>query len=171
MSLSKLKGWDRTIGMLHFALAFLVTCQLLIALNMKHFGLFTWHRNVGFCIAIVIFLHWVYIRYNRLGEHFFPYTARGMKAVFGELISLPIGKLPRGGKRLGLPGLIHGLGLLTISMMAATGIIIYILYSLGLPHYYIKLIHKFFAELLWIYWFGHVGMALIHHLFEKRKSK
>lgn len=167
----KLAGWDKATGILHFALAFLVTCQLFIALNMKHYHLFPWHKATGFCIGAVILLHWLYIYHTRNWQHFFPFSSHGLKNVWSDLMLLPQGKLPHGSQqRLGLPGLIHGFGLLTVTAMAVTGITMYLLFKFGLPNHFIKLSHKFFAELLWIYWFGHGGMALLHMVLERRKA-
>ena len=62
---------------------------------------------------------------------------------------------------------IHGLGLLLITAMAATGTIYWLGgiagYQDGLAVWLAKEMHGFMANLVWAYLIGHAGMALIHH--------
>jgi len=77
------------------------------------------------------------------------------------------GALPKGGVRGGLPGFIHGLGLLIVTGMAITGgILFFIMPESGEFTGVVELVaesHEVIATLVWLYWGGHGATALIHH--------
>lgn len=62
---------------------------------------------------------------------------------------------------------IHGLGLLLITAMAATGSLYWLAsiagYQDGLAVWLAINLHGFMANIVWAYLIGHAGMALIHH--------
>ncbi len=174
--------WPRSIKWLHIFLALFITFQLMSELDMKaiwkqvgitafrHF-LFESHMWIGLASTVVIVLFWsVVATHAPLRAHLFPYTgvyrARILKDVQGALR----GVFPPAGMRGGLPGLVHGLGLLAISAMGASGVVLFVMiFSAGgvkpgtayaLPH----AIHSLVANLVWAYWWGHIGMALLHAL-------
>ena len=73
---------------------------------------------------------------------------------------------------MGLSGLVHGLGLLALTGSTITGFILYFYAPMGTrinpanstAFTRLSLDHKWFGELLWIYWIGHVVFALLHQL-------
>jgi cytochrome b561 len=58
---------------------------------------------------------------------------------------------------------VHGLGLLTLTGMAATGTLYFVMTGSSIGHLALGL-HKTMANLMWIYLFGHAGIAVLHHL-------
>ena len=73
----------------------------------------------------------------------------------------------------GLAGLIQGLGFMLLFLVASLGCL-----WLMLPEYYIgsnvlhkiKEYHQFFAQIVWYYLAGHVGMFLIHVIVDKSQK-
>jgi cytochrome b561 len=61
-----------------------------------------------------------------------------------------------------LASTIHGLGLLVVTAMAATGTV-YFLASGALAHDALTL-HRLISKLMWAYLIGHAAIALLHHL-------
>jgi cytochrome b561 len=58
---------------------------------------------------------------------------------------------------------VHGLGLLTVTMMVATGTLYY--FTEGSPFGRSALsMHKLFANVMWVYLVAHAGLAVLHHL-------
>jgi len=55
----------------------------------------------------------------------------------------------------------HGLGLLTVFAMAATGAVIAVA---GVPGGIVLQIHKLLANLMWAYVVAHAGIALLHQV-------
>ena len=76
-------------------------------------------------------------------------------------------RLPPYGDHAPLASAIHGLGLLLVTAMAASGTIYYFINS-GDPHAgglvgVVMFIHLNLANLVWAYLIGHAGLALVHH--------
>lgn len=159
------------IRRLHFAVAVLVTAQLVIGLTMspRHTPeLFLSHQLIGLTIAALVLLHWLWLltrERTQLG-HLFPLGGRGLRAVGGDLAGLTRGRMPESGPRPGLPALIHGLGLLALTAVAALGTGIYVLIRIHHTRSAVAEVlgdlHVFFAWVLIVYWCGHVLLALVH---------
>lgn len=167
----KLKNWDKKTSLLHFGLAITVTLQLLFALLMQNGypRIFILHEINGLLIVLIVLIHWSWSvfshQYNL--SHLFPWTKQGFSAIINDLnILVQRGKPPEGGPRLGLPGFIHGLGFLAVTGMAFTGFLIFISIQLKLGWHLPKTFHSMIADLVWIYWVGHVLMAITHALVE-----
>lgn len=174
--------WPQSVKWLHIFLASFVTFQLMSELDMKaiwkHLGispfrhfLFEAHMWVGMACAVVMLLFWIVIaRSAPLRAHLFPYTGVYRQRIIKDLQNGLRGIFPPAGMRGGLPGLVHGLGLLAISGMALSGTVMFVLIlSAGglkpganyqLPH----TLHSLLSNLVWAYWWGHIGMALLHAL-------
>jgi cytochrome b561 len=172
--------WSRTTRFLHMGLATTVTLQLLLSLVMETPGdgrtptglpalLFEFHEFVGLAAFAVVLIHWGWSLCAADGgiEHLFPLGwAAGRAQIARELRELAQRRLPEGGPRGGLPGLVHGLGLLAVTAMAVTGVVIFAL----LPEYArpsatahgFMEVHSFLASFVWAYWVGHVALALLH---------
>jgi hypothetical protein len=57
---------------------------------------------------------------------------------------------------------VHGLGLLTVTAMAATGTVLF--FSGGVVFHDAMALHRMIANLMWAYLIGHSGLAALHHL-------
>ena len=115
-------------------------------------------------------LHWPWLLAGRDGglRHLFPLDRQARRAVLADIGGLLRLRLPSGGPRPGLPGLVEGAGLLLVTLQGGVGFVIFILLPPRgeLPEYleWLGEIHEALGGLVWIYWFGHVGMALVHRL-------
>jgi len=172
--------WSLPTKWLHLGLVLTVTLQLLISLVMvapDHQGgqwgkmAFELHEIVGLTALGIVVLHWIWsimehVKGGGLG-HLFPWRADARQQVINELKGLRHGKLPAGGKRGGLSGFIHGLGLLVVTAIAITGGFLFILFpETGEPGVLAEgfaELHEALASLVWAYWLGHGGMAMLHH--------
>ena len=175
MNLLKLKNWDKSTSLLHFGLALTVTLQLLTSQLMhRHINnAFLFHEIFGLCAVAIVFFHWLW-NFSNSGQqfkHLFPWNPTGFKAITEDLKSCLKLQLPNGGPRPGLPGFIHGLGFLAVTGMAASGLIIFILNQLNEYPHWIRDIHSFIANFVWIYWIGHLVMAIIHHGLDRCKNR
>ncbi|MHB1266666.1 MAG: cytochrome b/b6 domain-containing protein, partial [Acidithiobacillus ferriphilus] len=62
----------------------------------------------------------------------------------------------------------HGLGLLAVTGMALMGFIMFFLipnYGVAAPIGFYQLpkkMHDFLSSFVWLYWWGHIGMATLH---------
>jgi hypothetical protein len=169
------KEWDGYIRLLHLGIAITVTFQQFTSIWMSDPGtqyLFPYHRVIGLIAAIVVLLFWLYSYAIYDLKYLFPWGRDSRTEVWRESSALFLGRLPSSGREIGLSGFIHGLGLLAVSGCALTGLIMFAMIPpghLGPPEDPIAftrytLLHKFFGEALWAYWFGHIGFALIHLL-------
>lgn len=179
--------WPLPLKWLHFALAILVTFQLFSQLKMhaiwKHVGvapyqhvLYWAHMLLGTATLLVILLFWREICLSReLRLHLFPYFGVHRERIWEDIHGTRRGILPAGGMRGGLPGFIHGLGILVVTAMGLSGILMFylILSAHGVKPaatYYAlpKSIHSLVANLLWGYWGGHLFMALLHTVKDRK---
>jgi len=171
-------SWSLTVRWLHLGLALSVTLQLFLSLVMEAPGeaegwqlwAFMAHEWFGLMAFSFALLHWPWFFSGHDGgwRHLFPWDRQGRRAVrvdFGGLLRL---RLPEGGARPGLPGLVEGLGLALVTLQGAVGFAIFIVLPPQgeLPERFELLaeMHEFLGSLIWFYWFGHGGMALIHRL-------
>jgi len=78
------------------------------------------------------------------------------------------GHLKRPAEAHHIAGTVHGLGILLLIGLGSTGIMIFMgLESSGAMDEDTKLLrglHAYLGTLIWIYTFGHIGMAIIHQL-------
>ncbi len=172
-------NWARSIRWLHFGLALTVITQLLTSQFMTppfdvHTtilgkAVFSLHEYDGFAVVGIIELHWLWLAMDqRLFRHLFPWTLHGFAEVREDLKHLLRGRLPNTGDRGGLPGLVHGLGLLTATAMGLTGLSIFWLLHTSAPPKVIKALllqlHSLIAYLMWAYLAGHVLLAVVHQI-------
>ncbi len=173
------KNWSLPTRYLHFGMVITISIQLFISLIMvapDHNGgvvgklAFEIHEIVGLMALTIILTHWVWLMFGHADgglKHLFPWFGKARLGVVSDIKALLKGKLPETGNRGGLPGLIHGLGLLAVSTIAVTGGILFILFpQSGEPGYIVELFaetHGVIAILVWTYWFGHGGLAILHH--------
>lgn len=171
--------WSIPTRLLHMGMALTVTLQLMISLVMEppdeeHAGAlaraaFEAHEAVGLAAVLIVALHWLW---SVLGKgdgglsHLFPWAGAARAEVMADIGRLMNRQLPEGGPRGGLPGLVHGLGFLAVSAMALTGAVLFAIFpESGKPGDTVEFfagIHEVVANFVWLYWFGHVGLALAH---------
>ena len=168
---------------LHLGMVTTVTFQLLISLVMAepdHKGgalgkmAFEAHEIVGLTALAIVLLHWVWLMIMQTSQmgggisHLFPWFGRARHQVVIDISALLKGKLPGGAHRGGLAGLVHGLGLLVVTGIAITGGLLFVLFpESGEPGFLAEgfaEIHEGIALLVWMYWIGHGGVAILHHV-------
>lgn len=164
-------GWSRPIRRLHLTVALLVTAQIVIGLVMSRHTLFLvrTHFYLGLTIAAIVLLHWAWLllRERSLLHHLFPWTPRRLVEAVRDATAASRGQLPQSGPSgSALAGLVHGLGLLALTAVAALGTTIFVLLQLGRAKTHlaetIEDLHSTFAWILIVYWCGHVLLAAVH---------
>lgn len=173
--------WDWVTRFLHFGLAITVTLQLFNSLviekpepghplsGFEAFMLDT-HEWLGMAAFAIVLLHWAWSLWGLRGygvRHLLPWNKVGRAEVVTSLREAFKGRLSSGGPRDKLSGLIHGLGLLAVLGAATTGAVLFFFMPEngklnGLTGLASEM-HEFISTFVWIYWGGHVGMALLHH--------
>lgn len=169
---------DNFTKLLHALIALGVSGNLIISLFMvpaelgvKGDASYLVHQWTGLGLFATLLAYWLWKFAGNLPQgwrYFFPWFSKAAySAIWFELrvlLRLRLREVPESGV---LSGAIHGLGLLTASVMAATGSVQYLL----LERYFVssslfelsKAIHELFATLMWAYLIGHVVMAAMHH--------
>lgn len=165
-------SWSASIRRMHMLLALTVSAQLVIGLSLDRDRpwLFEVHEWFGLAIAAIVVGFWIVAIRNRAEgiSHMFPWSVRRLKQVAGELRDAVQGRLPAGGPDSSLPGLIHGIGFLAATALAASGTIIFVLLQIGQIRtdfgHTIREIHETIATVLIAYWLIHTAMAGLHWL-------
>lgn len=170
---------DNFTKLLHALIALGVSANLIISLFMapaelgvKGDASYLVHQWAGLGLFATLLAYWVWKLAGNLPQgwkYFFPWFSKATyQTIWLELrvlLRLRLREVPESGV---LSGAIHGLGLLTVSVMAITGTVQYLL----LEHYFVnasvfeasKNAHELFATFMWIYLAGHVLMALMHQV-------
>jgi cytochrome b561 len=174
--------------LLHFLLAAAVLNQLFGSLVMhrprppSRAGDFAFdvHEYVGLASMGVIILFWLWgtirQREHGLGSLFPWFSAKRLAAVaedFGaHARALARLRLPMPAEETPLASAVHGLGLLTATVMAVTGTIVYTqmapdgaLTDFGRQS---LTLHHLLANLMWAYLIGHAALAVLHQLYGHR---
>lgn len=172
--------WSIQTRWLHLGMAITVSLQLAISLIMEApdeksatplaRAAFEAHEVVGITAFVIVLMHWMWSVAKRADgglSHLFPWTGPAWAEVKSDVGSLMKRRLPDYGPRGGLPGLVHGLGLLAVTAMALTGATLFFIFpETGKPSDIVEgvaSVHEFISTFVWIYWGGHVGLALLHH--------
>ncbi len=173
--------WDRATRFLHFGLAITVTLQLFNSLVIEKpepghplsgFGSFMLdvHEWLGMSALVIVLLHWAWSIWGLGGygvRHLLPWSKQGRNEIVTALRDALKGKMPPGGPKDKLAGVIHGLGLLAVLGIATTGAVLFFFMpedgKLNMLTGAASELHQFISTFVWIYWGGHVGMALLHH--------
>lgn len=183
-----MNSWDGASKIYHWLLSFAISFELFSSTLMSDVstnsafpapssvGVFDAHQIGGILCAVVLaaYLHRVR-RDTRVRERLFPWLHRGgMAPVWSETRALLRGRLPPAGAAAGLPGFVHGLGVLIMIGMALTGVLNILLrpgvtipFSFGFaPTFFIysveSVVHNAISVMAWAYWIGHVAFAVIH---------
>src|SRR3569623_2298145 len=130
---------------------------------------FVAHEVGGMSALAIVLMHWFWSGVGRAEggrAHLFPWTGAAWARVKGDIGLLIRGRLPDDGPRGGLPGFVHGLGLLAVTGMVITGAVVFFIYpDTGMPSDTVEAIaevHEFIANFVWVYWGGHIALALFH---------
>lgn len=167
------KEWDIYVRLLHWIIVVTVTFQLFSSLFMADTNqqyLFSFHEIVGLLASLTVLMFWLYAFTVYDLPILFPWNRKGLRIVGSETASLFRGRLPKDERRIGLSSFVHGLGLLALTGNALSGIILFNMLPSGhhaapsdpMAFTQYSIIHKFFGDLLWAYWFGHIAFALLH---------
>jgi len=169
------KNWSIQTRFLHLGLVITVSLQLLTSLIMsepgEHEGFiggiaFEIHELLGLTALVIVGAHWIWSIFCQSDggiSHLLPWSKQARQHVIADLNHLRAGDFSKLHKKGGLSGLIHGLGLLAVSVVALTGAFLPMSGEPGLFADAFMEIHEGLASLVWIYWIGHAGVALLHH--------
>jgi hypothetical protein len=167
-----LPTWPMLLKWLHSILLLCITFQLVTGLSgwiAGSFPLFSWHVCVGKILIVALVMQWAWLLGNTEGRHIlgylFPFYPKGLKAVSQDIALLVHRTLPAPGVCPGLPGLMHGIFLLTSTIVAFSGVLLYGTFQNWwsvFPTVSLLVILRLGAAILAVQWLGHVGMALLH---------
>jgi cytochrome b len=173
----ELNKWDITTRILHIGLAVTITFQLFDGLFIATPGVYLYlylHEAVGIFASVIILTHWLWSWANGSIATLYPWNYKGISIVLAESKDIFTGKMPMQGNRIGLSSFVHGLGLLAITGMAITGIIIFFIMPGGHGalsssndfSWYMDFagFHRELSYLVWAYWIGHVGFSIAHQV-------
>jgi cytochrome b561 len=179
--------YDRGIRWLHAGIALGVIIQLSTSLLMKvpepgksitepGLSLFMVHRWSGIGIFALVTLHWLWGLGGHITGgwgHLFPWFSKArFEALIADVKAVPEwlrGRFPdQRSQTTPLVGAVHGLGLLAVSAMVVTGTTIFFgMAPDGSMPTAVKVVaraHGIIANFIWVYFVGHVAMALFHQL-------
>lgn len=166
----------------HAGLGIAIILQLLTSLGMQapypgRAGdfLFGIHSYVGLGALGFVFLFWLVVMLRRRGAEMgllIPWFSRArIRAVWQDarkhLEAVLHLRLPAYDEHGPLASAVHGLGLLLMTAMAASGTL-YFFINAGNPDAggwvaVSMFVHKTLANLVWAYLIGHAGLAVLHH--------
>ena len=168
---------DNVTKLLHALIALGISANLIISLFMVPAELgvkgdvpYLVHQWAGLSLFATVMVYWLWKLAGNLPQgwpYFFPWFSKATyPAIWLELrvlLRLQLREVPESGV---LSGAIHGLGLLTASVMAASGTVQFLLLQRYFANSSVfdlsKATHEFFATFMWIYLIGHVLMAAMH---------
>ena len=177
--------YDRITRWLHAGIALAVLIQLVASqvmevprpghlVNQTDVTFFSVHRWSGMGVLSLLVLHWLWGLAGHVAYgwgHLFPwFSGPRLRKLLSAVKAMPawlLGKLAaESDETMPLAGAIHGLGLVVATAMALTGSIIFFgMPSQGSVSGYIEVVrktHGFIANFIWLYFIGHVGMAVLH---------
>lgn len=164
--------WPWFIKFLHGLFALLVTFQIVTGLLgwfLGAFPLFHWHTRCGRVLIVLLALQWIWLVSFPKGRvmlsHFFPLGPVAFKSVLRDIVELQHGRLPDSGVRSGLPSLMHGLFLLSVTIVASAGLTLFGILKgwwSGISPLTLLKVLRWGGLMVATQWIGHVGMALMH---------
>ena len=176
------RQWHAGTRWLHRFMALGILGQLLLSLIMakpdhldtaSELEKMAWegHEWVGLATVGILVLHWLWLMLPMSDISFaklFPWSLSGLKQVGADIAyTVKNRQLPPPTAESKLAGLIHGLGFLVATIMAATGFALFLVIDFGdgagsEAFEQVDEIHETFATLMWAYLIGHVVAAVWH---------
>ncbi len=173
----ELRPWDRATRLIHLALAVTVTAELFSGLVVSGAVRPRWmliHAVLGIVTTLVIALHWMWTWARGDLRVLFPWNRTDLGLVRRELGQTLRGKMPGHGNVVGLSSFVHGLGLLAVTAMAGTGLLMYIIIPGGyglMAHSgayvlftALATLHLWLSYGVWVYLGGHVVFAALQQI-------
>lgn len=167
-------AWSATLRWLHSGLAVSVSLQLGLGFALAELEgrvrpwLSLGHELIGLLVlgGCLFHLGWLAEGHDGGLRRLFPTACASWRAMAEDVRGLLQGKLPRGGPRPGLPGLIQGLGLVLVTLQGLVGLAIFLVISPAgeLPEE-LSLLRTWHKALGWgvLGYFGlHLSLALCH---------
>ena len=170
--------FDNTTKIIHFVMAIVLTGQMFLGLVVHdpRTKLYLYvHEYVGIASTIIILLEWLWIYTASQFSILFPWTRAGMQHIVRDIKNLGEHILPEGGNTVGLSGFWHGIGIISFTLMALTGMLLLLVLPrgnsiLGLQsndfvlYTEIAVVHRVISYTAWVYLGGHVVFAILHEL-------
>jgi cytochrome b561 len=179
--------YDRGTRWLHAGIALGVAVQLSTSQLMEvpepgagltgaGHSLFMVHRWSGISIFAMVILHWLWGLGGHITGgwgHLFPWFSKvRFQALISDVKAVPEwlhGQFPdQRTKTIPLAGAVHGLGLEAVSGMVVTGATLFFGMapdgSIPAAVKAVEETHQFIASFMWVYFVGHVAMALFHQV-------
>ena len=119
--------FDDTTKIIHFVMAIVLTGQMFLGLVVHdpRTKLYLYvHEYVGIASTIIILLEWLWIYTASQFSILFPWTRAGMQHIVRDIKNLGEHILPEGGNTVGLSGFWHGIGIISFTLMALTGMLL-----------------------------------------------
>lgn len=176
--ISDIPRHGRATRLLHAGVALAVIWQLGVSLAMQGprgttpgDTLFSTHSYVGLAALGLIVLFWINLTLRRIGTNagaLFPWFSAERRAALwadtrAHLAALMRLRLPPYVEGSALASAVHGLGLLLMTLMAASGTAWWFTEPSAAAGVF-ENVHKLFANLAWVYLIAHAGLAVLHHL-------
>lgn len=170
-------AWDSGTRLLHVGLSTTLTFELFDGFwvsdpNTRLY--FIIHEWVGLLAATVLMVEWLWIYADGQSKILFPWNSDGISVIKTDILALFKGKLPQAGRTVGLPGFWHGIGILSMTGLAVTGVLIFLVIpggrgasssSAGAAAFtMLSGVHREISYVAWVYWIGHVSAAVIHQV-------
>ena len=175
--------YDRPTRWLHAGIALGVATQLGLSLFMEApddkdkvmatglpLELFEVHEKVGMTLLVILALHWLWSLSGHVQGgigHLFPWFSKERMAnVISEAKDTLNLKITDPAVSTALAGAVHGLGLLAVTSMAASGAVVF--FNLSETGHITELgdafkeLHEIIAQLIWLYLVSHVAMVVVH---------
>lgn len=170
-----LKHFPVPIGLAHWGISLCVIGSVISSLfvhpknpNSVPIKIHVW---IGYGVTFFLICQWVLLslkRYQFVRSHVFPYHFEGKQCILSDLKLLFKGRLPPTGARSGISGLVEGLGLFLMTLMATTGLVFHFAAVYDATHLSSMIIfrevHNFFSGFVWAFVIGHGGMAVLHKI-------
>lgn len=173
---------SQSTRLLHGVLALAVGVQLLTSIimqapNARHPGnvFFAVHQVSGIAEALIVLLFWGVVVTRLVGTDaglLVPWFGAVRRQAFYADVRLHLTafrkrRFPPFIEESPFAAALHGLGLLLISAMAATGLVYYLAGVAGYQDFPVVGLamdaHRLMANLVWAYLIGHGFIALLHH--------
>ncbi|WP_163059769.1 cytochrome b/b6 domain-containing protein [Acidithiobacillus ferrooxidans] len=168
-------SWNSGTRWLHIGLSTTLTFELFGGFwvsdpNTRMY--FIIHEWVGLLAAAVLLVEWLWIYADGQSSVLFPWNANGLSMMKADMAILFKGRLPQAGRTVGLPGFWHGIGILTMTGLAITGVLIFFVIpggrgasssSAGAAAFTtLSGVHRYISYMAWVYWIAHVSAAVLH---------